>query len=79
MTTSTRDLVEGRLDEEKVDDTAPQATTDVANDAPALLPSEENAEFQSRWETRASRARAARRCSPVSSPSVTTGSPPTSR
>src|ERR1700760_2322033 len=52
MATSTRDLVEGRLNEDEAATTTdqPQATTDVAHDAPALSPSEDNAEFQRRWE-----------------------------
>jgi hypothetical protein len=29
----------------------PSATTDVADDSPALLPRDENAEFQQRWES----------------------------
>src|SRR3954447_13698880 len=48
QTLSTRDLVSDAEPEQREE---PMATTDVADDAPELLPRDENAEFQRRWET----------------------------
>ncbi|MET0730485.1 MAG: hypothetical protein ABWZ03_04770 [Solirubrobacterales bacterium] len=51
QTFSTRDIASGTVEPDEDTEVVTEERDDDVNEAPELLPRDENAEFQSRWET----------------------------